>query len=170
MKKGFALITAVIFVILIATIGMLSLSIAASSVKNSSDIYLREEAELMAISALEHALLSIQAHDFNNSCIKTITSTYPENTPQYNISVSIRYIGNKFPKECKIAYNGDINIFYDDRGNKINDKYQAAIIDVVVETPENITSEPIRFHRRITQPLNFAKIGINPKPIKKNTP
>lgn len=171
MKKGFALITAVIFVVLIATIGMLSLSIASNSVKNSSDIYLREEAELLAISAAEHALLAIQAHNFNQNCINKITSTYPDDKhPQYNINVSIRYIGNNLPNDCETAYNGDINIFYDDKNNPINDKYQVAIIDIVVKTSENITNEPITFHRRITQPLNFTKIAIKPKPINKNTP
>ncbi|ASM39856.1 type II secretion system protein [Campylobacter sp. RM12327] len=168
MKKGFALITAVIFVVLIATIGILSLSIATSSVKNSSDIYLREEAELLAISAAEHTVLALQAHDFNQNCINTITSKYPDDKqPQYNINVSIRYIGNKLPKECEIAYNGDINIFYN---NNLISKYQVAIIDVIVETTENITSEPIRFHRRITQPLNFTDTGIKLEPINRNTP
>lgn len=162
MKKGFALIFAVIFLVLIATIGILSLSIAASSVKSSSNIYLREQAELLAISAAEHALLAIQAHDFSKNCIDEIKSTYPDDkNPQFNIKTSIMYIGTNLPSDCKKLYDDNkINIFYDAAKNKINDKYQAAIIDIIVQTPQNVTTEPIKFHRRITQPLNFSKFTI----------
>lgn len=162
MKKGFALIFAVIFLVLIATIGILSLSIAASSVKSSSNIYLREQAELLAISAAEHALLAIQAHDFNKNCIDEIKSTYPDDkNPQFDISASMMYVGTNLPENNCTKLDGDnkTNIFYHGK-NKINDKYQVAIIDIIVQTAKNVTTEPIRFHRRITQPLNFSKFTI----------
>ena len=68
MKKGFSLIMAIFFVILIATLGMMSMSLSSKMVKQSSDIYLKEQAELYAMSATSLAVLAMQGTDYNINC------------------------------------------------------------------------------------------------------
>lgn len=165
MKKGFALITAVIFVVLIATLGALSLSLSSSSVKHSSNVFLREQAELLAISATEHAVLAMQAHDYTTSCINTIESKFPDDkNSMFTANITINYIGNNLPKDCNILYSGGDETLKSKYINDTNTKnttkasYKVAIIDVIVTSDENLTSEPIRFHKKTTQSLNFLTL------------
>mgnify|MGYP000853546748 FL=1 len=57
MKKGFSLITAIIFMVLIATLSLFSLNISSLTAKQTTDVFLREQAELLAQSATELAIL-----------------------------------------------------------------------------------------------------------------
>ena len=104
MKRGFTLITAIIFIVLIATIAALSLSFSTFSTKQTSDLYLREQAELLLQSGTEFALLAISGHDIvaNNNCINTITAQYPQAGANalFDITVSLSYIGNGLPDGC----------------------------------------------------------------------
>lgn len=166
MKKGFALITAVIFVVLIATLGALSLSLSSSSVKHSNNVFLREQAELLAISATEHAVLAMQAHDYTKSCINTIESKFPDDkNPMFTANITIQYIGNNLPTNCNILYNGGLGTpksryINDTRGEDTTKaSYKVAIIDVIVTSNENLTTEPIRFHKKTTQSLNFLTLN-----------
>ena len=59
MRKGFSLITAIIFIVLVATIAALALSFSTFSTKQTSDLFLREQAELLVQSGTEYALLAI---------------------------------------------------------------------------------------------------------------
>ena len=53
MKKGFSLITAIIFMVLIATLSLFSLNISSLTAKQTTDVFLREQAELLAQNALQ---------------------------------------------------------------------------------------------------------------------
>ena len=44
MRKGFSLVTAIIFIVLIATLGMFSLNISATTARQTTHIFLREQA------------------------------------------------------------------------------------------------------------------------------
>lgn len=170
MKRSFVLLVAIFFVILISTLGALSLALAASSVKNTSGAYLREQAELLAISATEHAVLALQAHDFNgtNPCLESINSQFPnENEAMFDINVTIAYIANDLDCNKISIYNGNkiknvrINIEKEEKDKNSTtilqrDRYKMAIIDTIVTSTPDVISEPIRFHRRTTQPLNYT--------------
>lgn len=190
MKKGFALIIAVIFVVLIATLGALSLSLSSSSVKQTSSVFLKEQAELLALSATQHAVLALQAHDFNASnpnatCLESIDSIFPEEKqPIFNINVSIRYIGNNLPKKCNknvILHNGEqeFNNKFEDKiyindnsaSNRkdTQDNYIIAIIDAVVTSEKSVSPEPVRFHKRTVQSLNFLTTNQREEKVNKNT-
>ena len=56
MRKGFSLITAIIFVVLVATLAMFSINTSATTAKQTSDVFLREQAELLAQGATEIAI------------------------------------------------------------------------------------------------------------------
>ena len=59
MRRGFSLIIAIIFLVLVATIGMFSLNTSAVTAKQTTDIFLREQADLLAQSATEVVILNL---------------------------------------------------------------------------------------------------------------
>ncbi len=144
MRKGFSLLTAIIIILLIATLSTLALSLSAFSTKQSSDLYLREQAELLLQSANEYALLALSAHEINatNGCINFINASFPDNTtPMFDINMSIHYIGMNLPSSCQRFSSNDISTI---------DSNITVIIDTIVQD-HNVSTEPIRLHRRTIQ-------------------
>ena len=144
MRKGFSLITAIIFIVLVSTIAALALSFSTFSTKQTSDLFLREQAELLVQSGTEYALLAISGHDINttNGCLNAINAQYPQAGAAaiFDINITINYMGSGLPAGCNILSNtvatSDSNI--------------TVIIDTIV-TDHNLSTEPIRLHRRTIQ-------------------
>lgn len=138
MRKGFSLITAIIFIVLVATLGALALSLSTKTAKQTGDIYLREQAELLAQSATELALLAISSHDINaTSCINQVNIPYPN----FDINISVSYLGSGFPASCNTLSNT----------LQTADANRTVILDTVVTSSAGVATEPIRFHRRTLQ-------------------
>jgi hypothetical protein len=144
-RKGIALFTAIAFLLVIATLMGLMVSMTTMSSKRGADIYFQEQAQLLAKSATEHALLAISGHEHNSTtgCITNIESSY---IGVYDINTTIRYFG-------LAGYGGTCA-----GDNSIADNIETpesnatVIIDVYVTVPTAETgSEPIRFHRRTIQ-------------------
>ena len=145
MRKGFSMLTALIFMILVATLGALALSLSNLSLKQTSDLYLREQAELLVQSATEYALLAISGHNFSTNCLNTINSTYTDGTTTlFNINISLYYLGNGLPLNCSTLTNNLNNI-------DTNDSNLTVMIDTTVTSAAGISTEPIRIHRRTIQ-------------------
>ncbi|MCI6694388.1 MAG: hypothetical protein MSH30_00585 [Campylobacter sp.] len=95
MKKGFSLILAIIFILLVASIGALSMSISSSSAKTSVNLFIHEQAKLLADGAAEYAIMKVQQNDFAATCVDEIEINYPNNTnPTFKANISITYIGD----------------------------------------------------------------------------
>ena len=95
MKKGFSLILAIIFILLVASIGALSMSISSSSAKTSVNLFIHEQAKLLADGAAEYAIMKVQQNDFNATCVDEIEINYPNDTsPTFKANISITYIGD----------------------------------------------------------------------------
>ncbi len=144
MRRGFSLLTAVIFLVVIATISMLALSLSTQSAKVTTDNYLKAQAELLAKSGTEFALLAMSGHDYSVNCLNSIDIKYPTNTSNYthDINITIHYLGSSLPAGCN-TYPG-VNI-------ATIDSNRTAIIDTIVTTNPTISSETIRLHRRTIQ-------------------
>lgn len=144
MHKGFSLITAIIFLFVVATLSILALSMSTQSAKQTTDDYLRIEAELLAKSGTEYALLALSGHDFNTSgCLNSIDIKYPNSVNYtHDINISIMYIGNGLPADCNDVLNNTIST---------NDSNRTVIIDTTVSTNPTIATEQIRIHRRTIQ-------------------
>jgi len=145
MRRGFTLITAILFMVLVATIAALALTFSSFSTKQTTDLYLREQAELLLQSGTEFALLAISGHDINatGTCVNTINTQYIPKTgtnPLFNIDITINYMGRGLPGGCNILSNAV----------DTNDSNITVIIDTIVED-NNISTEPIRLHRRTIQ-------------------
>ena len=95
MKKGFSLILAIIFILLVASIGALSMSISSSSAKTSVNLFIHEQAKLLADGAVEYAIMKVQQNDFARTCVDEIEINYPNGTsPTFRANISITYIGD----------------------------------------------------------------------------
>ena len=136
MRKGFSLLTAILFLVLIATISALSISLSTGSVKQTGDIKLKSQAELLLRSGTEYALLAISGAP--NGCLKQVNISY-NNT--FDINASIMYIGKGLPADC----------FPLDNNISTPESNRTVIIDTVVTTKPNIIPEQIRLHRRTIQ-------------------
>ncbi len=147
MRKGFGLITAIIILVVISVLMTLMISLSATSMKQTTDIYFKEQAELLARSAVEYALLAVSAHDNNNSCIENINLTYPNaTTPTHEANLTLMYILDGTPISCS-------NDHVLATGIKTAKSNLTVMIDVTVRVDQNNTgiSEPIVIHRRTLQ-------------------
>ncbi|MCI7447081.1 hypothetical protein [Campylobacter sp.] len=96
MKKGFSLILAIIFILLVASIGALSMAISSSSAKTSVNLFIHEQAKLLADGAAEYAIMKVQQNDFTATCVDEIEIKYPnEDSPTFRANISITYIGDE---------------------------------------------------------------------------
>jgi type II secretory pathway pseudopilin PulG len=152
MRRGFSLITAILFMVVVASLGALALSFASLSTKQTSDVYLREQAELLVQSATEYALLAISAHTINaaNGCLNYINATYiPDGvTTLFDINISIHYLGVNLPSGCLLPDGTTTTATTSNIDT--NDSNVTVIIDTIV-TDNSISTEPIRLHRRTLQ-------------------
>lgn len=94
MKKGFSLILAIIFILLVASIGALSMSISSSSAKTSVNLFIHEQAKLLADGAAEYAIMKVQQNNFADTCVDEIEINYPNDTTPFRANISITYIGD----------------------------------------------------------------------------
>lgn len=138
---------------LIATVGAMIISIATMNSKKATDDYLRVQAEMLARSATEFAVMRIQGFDrkgpdttintADDTCLETISI---DAQPSFDVKVTINYL---------MALDTDC-------GNELavnvadQDLNGMAMIDVVVTEkmpadPKDWTKEPIRIHKRTLQ-------------------
>jgi type II secretory pathway pseudopilin PulG len=146
-RRGFGIITAIILLVLIATVSAMILSIATTSSKKATDDYLRIQAEMLARSATEFAVMRVQgfnrtgadhvANTADDTCLENLDIT----AEPYEANVTISYLmaadtacGNELATDVK---DTDLN--------------GMTIIDVVVTTKDGTSTEPIRIHKRTLQ-------------------
>ena len=145
MRKGFGLITAIIILVVVSSLMAMMISLSATSVKSTTDIYLKEQAELLLRSASEYALLAISAHNNSVDCIQQINIAYPVAVPNHTheANITIRYLGNGLPALCNPIDNTLVT----------PESNLTIIMDTVVSVNQAYTqiSEPIRLHRRTIQ-------------------
>ncbi len=136
-RSGFAMILAMGVIVILASIMALSLSMTSQTTKQTTDLYLYEQAVLLSKSATEYALLQIAQ---NPPC--TITNlNFDEGV--YNINIDIRYVYFT-PSPCANAVNDYFEITTSESNGSV-------MMDVTVST--DAATEPIRFFRRSIQKL-----------------
>ena len=130
--------TAIIVIILIGTVLALAMSLATATSRQTSDLYAKEQAQILARSAAEYALLQISGTDFSTSgCYNTETFTFNG----FDINITVNYIGTNLPSGCNIAADPIAT----DESNG------TAIIDVTVTYAGTSTADRLRYHRRTIQ-------------------
>jgi hypothetical protein len=141
-RSGFAMIMAIIVILVISTIMALSFSLTAETTKRSVDLYLYEQAVLHSKSATELALLDIA----QNGCINSKNITFPDESGNsvYDANITMRYVYTGTVGACTDYFNITTP---EQNGSVLMD------ITVSVRSDANIATEPIRYFRRTIQKL-----------------
>ena len=147
-KPAFAMMMAIMIVMLIALGSVLLLNNAAQGTKSVGDNYLRAQAELLAESATEYAVMRVQGFDDeSNNCLNNVNIAVKDATggiQLFDINVTISYtFKNAKPTGTCNALEQNTN------------QPTRMLIDTTVttNTDTNITTEPIKVHRRSWQKL-----------------
>ncbi|MCR4942150.1 MAG: type II secretion system protein [Campylobacter sp.] len=149
-KRGFALLSAIVFAVTIAFFALLILNFSASSQKQVSDTYLSEQAELIARGATEYAMLRILKHDFSETCLNKLEGSFtpPQNGAKklFDIKITLKYFG----KIGVCTKNDYVEISDNSQGGSV-------LIDVFVryagDDTNDVQAHPINFHRRTLQKI-----------------
>jgi len=142
MRRGFTLLSAIFLMVLVATLMVLAFSLSTQTAKQTGDIYLQEQGQLLARSATEFALLAISGHDNSANCIEQINLEYPQGSPIFDINMSLYYIGNGLP--CNAGHLLDNTIATQESNGTV-------LIDTFVSYVDPGTEERVVFHRRTIQ-------------------
>ncbi|MDQ7067246.1 MAG: hypothetical protein Q9M40_04220 [Sulfurimonas sp.] len=141
-KSAIALIMAMTVIVIIATIMALALALTSQTTKRTNDLYLYEQASLLAKSATEYALLSI-AQD--GACTHTNDLNFVQDTI-YDINISLLYVYETTTNPCTVAQTYTEVTTPEQNGS--------ILIDVAVSvTDTSVATEPIRYFRRTIQKL-----------------
>ncbi|MGA9046105.1 hypothetical protein [Sulfuricurvum sp.] len=145
-RSAFAMILAIFIVVLVALGGVMLLSNASTGAKSIGDNYLRAQAELLAMSATEFAVMRAQGFDISaGNCLENLNITVNDaaGAPAYDVSVSLAYsFRGAAPSNCTAAH-----VLASGTG-----KDTMILMDVSVED-HNLSTESIRVHKRSWQKL-----------------
>ncbi|MFA5455924.1 MAG: hypothetical protein WC272_11480 [Sulfurimonas sp.] len=142
-KKGFAMITAIIVVLIISTIMALSLALTAQTSKRTIDLYLYEQVALHAKSAAELAMLEIA----KNGCLNSYNTTLDN---FYDVNVTMQYVYTEANTNAAgVSCSEYISYITtpEQNGSVLMD------VTVSVRADQNLSTEPIRYFRRTIQKL-----------------
>lgn len=148
-RSGFAMILAIFVVVLVAMGGVLLLRNATTGVKSTGDNYIKAQAELLAMSATEFAVMRAQGFDHaGGNCLNQLNIEIKDSTNTMvmydaNVSYGYSFRGLKFNNACSNVLAENTN------------KDTMILMDVTVTAREsaNLSTEPIRIHKRSWQKL-----------------
>ena len=127
-RKAFSMITAIIVIVLMASVAVFIMNLSGKMVKETTTQYQREQAILLSKSYTEYAVMAVTANEHNSSkCLNTIKGSYPSTDPAYFITVELSYIGRDLDASCARILANDVNT----TNSPLN-----VIIDVFVRYPD----------------------------------
>jgi len=152
MRKGFGLVQALIIIVLISGIMVIAMKYAQVSIKQTSDLYAKESAELFMDSAVEIALLSISGFDRNTSgrCLERVFITSADQRYKADVNVSTYFLHKNSSDSltCKALVSQQVQEI------DTEDSHGMVMLEIVVETnashPKN-QDKQIRLTRRTLQ-------------------
>ena len=143
-KSGMAMIMAIAVIVIIATIMALSIALSSQTTKRTTDVYIYEQAVLLAKSAAEYALLRISLD--NNETNPCVVKKLDFKQDYYDINISVRYSYVNPPTSCDENHTF-ATVTTDEQNGSV-------LLDIAVSVNDtNITTEPIKYFRRTIQKL-----------------
>ena len=96
LKKSFSLLFTLFFIIIIATIGLMSMQFSAATTKHTANTSMDMRAELMLRSSTEFAIMAMQGHDYSKNCLKHInlSDTF------FDANITFHYFLTTCPSSC----------------------------------------------------------------------
>ena len=150
-KNGMAMIMAIAVIVIIATIMALAISLTSQTTKRTTDVYLYEQAALLAHSAAEYALLRIS----QSPPCTNLDTTFTQDTI-YNITINLRYVYYDDPatptNEAQTICTNNGGTLYTTVSTP--EQNGSVLMDITVDVNDTtIASEPIRYFKRTIQKL-----------------
>ena len=108
MRRGFSLLLSIIFLMIMAIIGVMVMEFNASTSSHATESFLDTKADLALRSATEYAILALQGHDFSKGLINKINITYP----LFDANVTFHYFMKNCPSgavDCTNIQTADTN-------------------------------------------------------------
>ena len=155
-RKAFSMITAIIVVLLMASVGAMVMSLSGKMVKETTTQFQKEQAILLAKSYTEFAVMAVSANGQRSTkCINTIQSK--PKTPilgLYTIKIDISYLSNNkvLPNNLKVTSkcNNELSINIKDPKSPLS-----IIVDAYVsyKDTDNRNGQTFTYHRRSLQKI-----------------
>ena len=152
-RSGFAMIMAIFFMIIMATLMTAMLASSTETANRTVNNYLLEQGQLLAKSAVEVAILRVSGRDRTAAgCLTHIDLEYPESGSKlFDIDVDISYFGfGGIVGNCHnlLPNVAEVNII------ATPESIGTMQIDIYVQSHNDLNlTEPIKFHRRTLQKL-----------------
>ena len=168
-KKAFSMVTAIFVIIIMATVSSLIMNVTGKTIKETTQQYQKEQAQLLARSYTELAILRVidtnRSAAGANPCFEEINENFGAKAGfyGYDVNVTIKYIGNNvILANCRnnIEANGVFNLGNTNAtwNNNIGNFYNTVslVIDTYISYKDfddlNLNRN-ITFHRRTLQKL-----------------
>ena len=162
-RKAFSMITAIMVIVIMATIAILVMNVAGKTIKETTAQYHREQSMLLAKSYTEYAVMAVMSNDRNgtNHCLRDIdgqvkidesSAVTVDNGNGYRIRVRLAYIGEASEVGSCMAVAPE-RVF----SNTVTTPKTplSVIVDTYVEykDPENTSGGWITYHKRTLQKI-----------------
>jgi len=122
LKKSFAMLFAIIFIIVLGTVGGLMLYLSVQNTQSTADDYLNVQVRLEAKSATEFAIMALESRDFkNDGCINKMDI----NSTLFDVNITFYY----FLTECLSDCNCSVITTQDSNGSVIINTYVTSKVD-----------------------------------------
>ena len=159
-RSAFSMLTAIIVIVIMATVAILIMNISGKIVKETTSQFQREQAMLLSKSYTEYAIMAVMSNDRNGTgnCLRDIdgqikiddsSAVTVANGNGYRIRVRISYIGsNAEVASCaatRVLSNSIVNT--DTPLNIIVDTY------VDYKDPDNTDRPWVTYHKRTLQKI-----------------
>jgi type II secretory pathway pseudopilin PulG len=153
-KKAFSMITAIFVIVIMATVTSLIMNVTGKTVKETTQQYQKEQAQLLARSYTELAILNVLYTDRNTSCFNSLTDNFGAKSGfhGYDITVNIKYLGNStLLANCNTS---SITPTWVDNSNGFY-KTISLVIDTYIKYKDfdDPSNRDITYHRRTLQKL-----------------
>lgn len=178
-KRGFALVAAIFFIIIVATIAVTTLSTATMTARDTVNLHAKEQAFLLAQSATEFAIMAMQTHHYPDTNVSVpqidVATGLPVLDPTTGNPIMVNRAGADcleqinltYPNAATPLYNIRVDLYYVNRQLRCttaNNMIGAtnlvvnrtpgahmALVDVTVTSTPNLGGIPIRYNRRTLQ-------------------
>ncbi len=153
-RKAFSLLTAIIVIVLMATVAILIMNVSGKIVKETTSQFQREQSMLLAKSYTEYAIMAVTANDRNTTghCLRDIDGSFgtdPNNGKGYRIRIRIAYIGSV----AEVGSCASTRIF--SSGVTTANTPLNIMVDAYVEykDPDNTSGPWVTYHKRTLQKI-----------------
>ena len=152
LRKAFSMLTALVVIVLMATVAMFVMNLSGKIVKSTTSQYQHEQAELYAKSYTEYAILAVTGNNRSSDCIEDIGGTIgsPSSGNGYRIRTHIAYITDSTVDLSKCSSTRILN-------NTVStpETPLTIVIDAYVDykDPDNTSGPWLTVHRRSIQKI-----------------